>query len=136
MLKTISTVSPPASAKIRDGEQDGKEVQVENWDEEEPAHLAPKSHKSLPKDQKTDKSQKWIQAKKSQALRAKKFSSQSGLFLTSEVRKAFTKLRQAFVEAPILNYFNPEHYIQIETDAFDYAIDGILSQRTLDDLGR
>ncbi len=57
-------------------------------------------------------------------------------FLTFGVKKVFTKLRQAFVEAPILNHFDPEHYIQIKTDVSGYAIGGILSQLTLDDLGQ
>ncbi len=41
-----------------------------------------------------------------------------------------------FVEAPILNHFDLEHNIYIETDPFSYAIDGTLSQMTLDDLGQ
>ncbi len=45
-------------------------------------------------------------------------------------------MRQAFVEAPILNHFDPEHYIQIETDASSYTIGGILSQLTLGNSGR
>ena len=32
-------------------------------------------------------------------------------FLTPEARLAFTKLRQAFVKAPILHHFDPEHHI-------------------------
>ncbi len=40
-----------------------------------------------------------------------------------------------FVEAPILNHFNLERYIRIETDALSYTISGILSQLTSDDLG-
>ncbi len=57
------------------------------------------------------------------------------MFLTSEAKKAFTKLRQAFIETPILNYFDLERHIQIETDASGYAISEILSQLTSDDLG-
>ncbi len=45
-------------------------------------------------------------------------------------------MRQAFVEALILNHFDPERHIRIETDASGYAIGGILSQLTSDDLGR
>ncbi len=41
-----------------------------------------------------------------------------------------------FVEAPIQNHFNLERYIQIKTDVSGYVIGGILSQLTLDDLGR
>ena len=48
-------------------------------------------------------------------------------FLTPEAKLAFSQLRQAFTEAPILHYFDPERYIRIETDASDYAIGGIFS---------
>ncbi len=58
------------------------------------------------------------------------------MFFTSEVKKTFTKLRQTFIGAPILNHFDPKRYIQIETDAFYYTISRIFSQLTLDDLGR
>ncbi len=58
------------------------------------------------------------------------------MFLTPKARKTFTKLRQAFVKAPILNHFDPECHIQIETDASGYAICGIFNQLTLDDLDR
>ena len=49
-------------------------------------------------------------------------------FLTPDARRAFTQLRQAFTEAPILRHFNPERHIRIETDASGYAIGGVLSQ--------
>ncbi len=62
------------------------------------------------KGQKTAKSKKWIRAKKTEASRAKNLG-QSGLFLTTDARKTFTKLRQAFVEAPILNHFDPKRHI-------------------------
>ncbi len=87
--------------------------------------LAQKSRKG----QKTAKSKKWIRAEKAEASRAKNLG-QSGSFLTSEARKAFTELRQAFVKAPILNHFDPERHIRIGTDASGYAIDAILSQLT------
>ncbi len=80
------------------------------------------------------KSKKWICAEKVEASRAKNLG-QSGSFLTADARRAFTKLRQAFLEAPILNYFDPERHIRIETDALGYAISGVLSQLTSDDLG-
>ena len=41
-----------------------------------------------------------------------------------------------FIEAPILNHFDSEHDIQIETNVLSYAIGGIFSQLTSDDLGR
>ena len=57
-------------------------------------------------------------------------------FLTPGAKLAFTELRQAFLKAPILHHFDPERHIRIETDASGYAISGVLSQLTLDDLGR
>ena len=57
-------------------------------------------------------------------------------FLISGARKAFTKLRQAFIKALILHHFDPECHIWVETDAFGYAIGGVLSQLISDDLGR
>ncbi len=51
-------------------------------------------------------------------------------FLTSEARIAFTKLRKAFTKTPILQHFDPECHIWIETDASGYAIGGMLSQLT------
>ena len=51
-------------------------------------------------------------------------------YLTPDARRAFTQLRQAFTEAPILRHFDPECHIRIETDASDYAIGGVLSQLT------
>ena len=53
-------------------------------------------------------------------------------FLIANTRQAFIQLRQAFIEAPILSHYNPERHIQIEMDAFGYAISGILSQLTSD----
>ena len=45
-------------------------------------------------------------------------------------------MKQVFVEAPILNHFDPERQIRIEMDTLGYAINGILSQLTLDVLGQ
>ena len=55
-------------------------------------------------------------------------------YLTPDARRAFTQLRQAFTKAPILQHFDPECHIWIETDASGYAIGAMLSQ--LIDLGR
>ena len=51
-------------------------------------------------------------------------------FLTSDAREAFNRLRQAFTKAPILQHFDPECHIRIETNASGYAIRGVLSQLT------
>ena len=53
-------------------------------------------------------------------------------FLTRGARKAFTELRQAFIKALILYHFDPKRHIRVKTNAFGYAIGGILSQLTLD----
>ena len=57
-------------------------------------------------------------------------------FLTLGAKLAFAELRQAFVKAPILHYFDPERHIRIETDVSGYAIGGVLSQLTSDNLGQ
>ena len=57
-------------------------------------------------------------------------------FLTAGARLAFTKLRQAFVKAPILHHFDPECHIRVETDALSYTIGEVFSQLILDDLGQ
>ena len=57
-------------------------------------------------------------------------------YLTPDAKRAFTQLRQAFTEAPILRHFDPECHIRIETNASSYAIGRVLSQLTLDDLGQ
>ena len=51
-------------------------------------------------------------------------------FLTTEAKLAFSRLRQAFIEASILHHFDPKRYIQIETVHSGFAIGGILSQLT------
>ena len=51
-------------------------------------------------------------------------------FLTSEAKEAFNRLRQTFTKASILRHFNPECHTRIETDALSYAIGGVLSQLT------
>ena len=53
-------------------------------------------------------------------------------YLTPDTKRSFDQLRQAFTEAPILQHFNPERYIRVETDASGYAIGGVLSQLTND----
>ena len=57
-------------------------------------------------------------------------------YLTHNGKRAFTQLRQAFTKAPIFQHFDPECHIRIETDASGYAIGGVLSQLTLDNLSQ
>ena len=49
------------------------------------------------------------------------------IFLTLGTREIFNQLRQAFIEAPILQHFDLEYYIQIETNALGYTIGEVLS---------
>ena len=79
------------------------------------------------KDQKTSKSKNLSKSKKAVGLSD---------FLIPGAKLAFTKLRQAFLKAPILHHFDLERHIRIETDVLSYAIGGVLSQLTLDDLGQ
>ena len=85
------------------------------------------------KDQKISKSKNLTKFKKSS--KSKKMV-RSLDFLTPKARLVFTKLRQAFVKAPILYYFDLERHIQIETDASGYVIDEVFSQLTLNNLGQ
>ena len=48
---------------------------------------------------------------------------------TPEAGRAFTDLKNRFTTAPILAHFDPERPVIIETDASDFAIGAILSQR-------
>jgi len=48
---------------------------------------------------------------------------------TSEAEKAFEGLKKRFTTAPILSHFDPTRPVIIETDASDFAIGAILSQR-------
>ena len=50
------------------------------------------------------------------------------IFLTLGAKEAFNRLRQAFTKALILQHFDPECHIWIETDASSYGIDGVLRQ--------
>ena len=51
-------------------------------------------------------------------------------FLISKAKEAFNRLRQAFNKALIFQHFDPECHIRIETDVSGYAIKGVLSQLT------
>ena len=53
-------------------------------------------------------------------------------FLTPDAKKAFNYLRLAFIKAPILQHFDPESHIRIETDVPGYAIGRVSSQLSLD----
>ena len=49
------------------------------------------------------------------------------IFLTFNTKKVFNYLGQAFIKALILQYFDLESYIRIETNVSSYIIDRVLS---------
>ena len=57
-------------------------------------------------------------------------------YLILKTRLAFNKLRKTFTKAPILQHFDSECHIWMETDVLSYAIGGVLSQLTLDNLSQ
>ena len=57
-------------------------------------------------------------------------------FFNLRAKLAFTKLRQAFLKAPIFYHIDLKHYIQIATDISRYAIGELFSQLTSDNLGQ
>ena len=56
-------------------------------------------------------------------------------YLIPDNKRTLDQLRQAFTKAPILQHFDLEQYIWVETDAPGHSIGGMLSQLT-NDLGR
>ncbi len=46
-----------------------------------------------------------------------------------DCQDVFQCLKNPFITVPILQHFDPEKEILVETDASDYVSDGILSQR-------
>ena len=57
-------------------------------------------------------------------------------YLTPDAKISFTQLKKAFTKAPIFCHFDLKCHIQIEIDASGYAIGGVLTQLTLDNLGQ
>ena len=55
-------------------------------------------------------------------------------FLITSAREVFNQLRQTFTKTPILQYFDLECHIRIETNTLGYAKEGVLSQLTSDHL--
>jgi hypothetical protein len=49
-------------------------------------------------------------------------------YWSNECQNAFDELKNHFISAPILKWFNPEAEITVETDASDYVSGGIMSQ--------
>ncbi len=52
--------------------------------------------------------------------------------LTPEMKRSFTTLKKAFLSAPVLQHFDPEQVAIVETDASDFAVGAVLSQKGTD----
>src|SRR5437763_501444 len=62
-------------------------------------------------------------------LKGSKNGKKTGSYiLTKEAKEAFRKLKATFAMAPVLQHFDPEKPICIETDASGFAVAAILSQ--------
>ena len=77
-----------------------------------------------------------VREKVQKRSKSKNLSKSTLDFLTPGAKLAFTKLRQAFLKAPIFHHFDPKSHIQIETDASGYAIGGVFSQLISHDSGQ
>ena len=122
MLKTTGNTGSAANSKETKGRVDGNSV-VD--------HVVSGGEVTNPTKRKnpvkTTKSKILVKSKNHNFPKSRPKEAGTG-FLTPKASLAFTQLRQAFVEAPILHHFDPEICIKIETDASGYTIGGVLSQ--------
>ena len=76
----------------------------------------------------------WKSAKSKSRIKSGHLGNSNNLkepkFLTSNVKEAFNRLRQAFTKAPILRHFDPEYHMRIETNESGYGVGEVLSQLT------
>ena len=118
-------------ARYNRNKLDGSEIDESEIDSNE-VNGSKVDYKIRKKNQKTSKFKYLFKSKKS--FKSKKTF---GLdFFISRARLAFIKLRQIFIKTLILYHFDPERYIRVQTDVLGYAIIEVLSQLTLDNLGR
>ena len=131
MLKTIESLDM-LGPEARNGNGEFVRFGVGGSSEE----FAKKSEKL--KGQNLAKFQKLSKSEKSKGEKLKKLSKSRNLlkfnameaglsFLTLDAREAFNRLRLAFIEASILQYFDSECHIRIKTDVLGYAINSILN---------
>lgn len=130
MLKTTII----ASQRDENQNQGGKKIEVNNQDEKKRAQKSDKG-------QQTTTSKKRIHTQKAEAskrknLRAKDLDILSELFLIFGAKASFTKLRQVFIKVLILNHFDLERYIQIQTDASGYMIGATLRRLVVNNLNK
>ena len=63
-------------------------------------------------------------------------AARSSFYLILDPKNVFNHLRHMFIQAPIFQYFDSEQFIQIETNAWGYSINGILTQLILNNLSQ
>ena len=121
MLKITRSTGFAANPKETEGEVGGNSLVGNLVSDGEATNPTKRKNQA-----KTTKSKILIKSKNHNFLKSRTEEARTG-FLTPKARLAFTKLRQVFVEAPILHHFDLESHIQIETNASSYAIGSVLS---------
>ena len=105
MLKTIGSTGSAAKPEKTKGKFSGNSMFGNMVDSGEA--INPTKGKNQAK---TTKSKILVKSKNHDISKSRTEKVGTG-FLISEARLAFTQLRQAFIEAPIFHYFNPENRI-------------------------
>ena len=62
-------------------------------------------------------------------------ATKSSNYLILDANKAYNHLQHAFIQVPIFKHFDPKRHIQIEINTSRYAINRVLNELTLDNLG-
>ena len=122
MLKTIRSTGSAANSKETEGKVGGNSVVGDMVGGNEAINLTKGKNQA-----KTTKSKILVKFKNHDFPNSRTKEAGTGFF-TSETRLAFIQLKQAFVKALILYYFDLESHIRIETNISSYIIGGILSQ--------
>ena len=120
MLKTTGSTRSTANPKKTKGKDDGNSVVGNLVGGGEATNPTKRKNQA-----KTTKSKILVKSKNHDFPKSR--TEEIGIgFFTPKAKLAFTQLRQAFVEAIILNHFDPESHIRIETNALGYVIGGVL----------
>ena len=124
MLKILSTnLAGPRKDIVGVGDYTKKEYD----DRTEPVCKHEVGGNEVGNDEIEDEVEKNQKMSKSKKLSKSKKTVRSFNFLIPRAKLIFTKLRQAFVKALILYYFNLKHHIQIEINVSGYAINRVFS---------
>ena len=119
MLKTTESTGSAANFKGTKGKVDGNSVIGNNVGGGKATKPTKEKNQA-----KTTKFKILVKFKNHDFTKSRTEQVRTGFFIP-KARLAFTQLKQAFVEAPILHHFNPESHFWIETDASNYAIGGV-----------